>query len=155
MIITLIAIGKRMPDWVEAGFAEYRKRLPSDYRLHLVEIAAGKRGKNTDIARVLQAEGQSMLAAVPLNNTVIALDRLGHDWNTQQLSGKLRDWHDSAQDISLLIGGPEGLDDACLTRADLTWSLSPLTFPHPIVRVILAEQLYRAWSLTTGHPYHR
>lgn len=155
MQINIIAVGKRMPGWVEIGYNEYAKRLPPSYQVHLREIGSAKRLKDSDIMRLLRFEGEQMLAAIPKGNTVIALDVKGKLWDTYKLANQLKTWHDTNQDISLLIGGPDGLAVSCLDRANLKWSLSPLTFPHPIVRVIVIEQLYRAWSILTHHPYHR
>lgn len=155
MKITVIAIGKRMPDWVNQGFFEYANRLPKQFALELIEIPLQKRSKQSDLTRVIQHEGEQMLQAIPTGNTVIALDVLGKSFDTQSLSAKLGAFRDQAMDITLLIGGPEGLAPACLSRADVKWSLSQLTLPHPLVRVLLAEQLYRAWTLLIGHPYHR
>lgn len=155
MNIHLIAVGDKMPGWVQAGYGEYAKRLPAECALKLVEVAPGKRGKNADIARILRDEGERMLAAIPKGARVIALEVHGRDWSTEQLSDQLDGWLAGGQDIALLVGGPEGLADSCRARADQQWSLSPLTLPHPLVRVLLAEQLYRAWSLLRGHPYHR
>ncbi len=155
MRIQLVSVGTRMPAWVQAGYQEYAKRLTDDCRLQLIEIEAGKRGKNADIPRILQDEGARMLAAIPANNYIIALDVQGQTWNTPQLSQQLQKWQLLGKDISLLVGGPEGLAGNCLAKATLKWSLSALTFPHPLVRIIVAEQLYRAWSLMKGHPYHR
>ncbi len=155
MNIHLIAVGDKMPAWVLAGYDEYAKRLPPECGLRLVEIAPGKRGKNADIARILRDEGERMLAAVPKGARVVALEVKGRDWSTEQLSLQLDGWLAGGQDIALLVGGPEGLADSCRARADQQWSLSPLTLPHPLVRVVLAEQLYRAWTILRGHPYHR
>jgi 23S rRNA (pseudouridine1915-N3)-methyltransferase len=151
----LIAVGKRMPAWVDAAVAGYAGRLPHECSLVLREIAPAPRTKGADISRGIEAEGERLLAAVPDRATVIALDVAGVQWSTASLAAQLGNWLQSGRDIALLIGGPDGLSDACLHRADMRWSLSPLTFPHPLVRVILAEQLYRAWSLHVGHPYHR
>ena len=157
MRIHLIAVGSRMPVWVQSGYQEYAKRLSqsAECRLQLIEIEAGKRGKNADINRILQDEGTRMLAAIPANSYVIALDVQGQAWNTAQVAQQLKKWQFLGRDISLLVGGPEGLAPDCLAKAEQKWSLSPLTFPHPLVRVIVAEQLYRGWSLLRGHPYHR
>lgn len=155
MRIRLIAVGQKMPDWVAAGFNEYAKRLPSDCSLDLVEIPLAKRGKNVDVARAMKREGEQMLAAVGVNDMVITLEVTGSLWSTEQLSTRLEGWRKQGQSVSLLVGGPEGLDDRCLAKADLRWSLSPLTLPHPLVRVVLAEQLYRAWTILQNHPYHR
>ena len=155
MKIHIIAVGQRMPAWVEQGYLEYAKRLPNENRLLLKEIAPAKRGKNTDISRVLQDEGERMLSAIPRDSHVIALDVKGRSWTTEQLAEQMADWQSSGRDVVLLIGGPDGLSDNCLARASESWSLSALTYPHPLVRVIVAEQLYRAWSILHRHPYHR
>lgn len=155
MRISLIAIGTRMPAWVNTGFQEYASRLPADYLLRLIEIPAQKRGKAADVQRIAQKEGELMLAAIPKDDKVIALSERGQLCNNTEFAHKLRDWHDNSTDISLLVGGPEGLSAGCLQRAEWQWSLSPLTFPHPLVRVIIAEQLYRSWSILHHHPYHR
>jgi 23S rRNA (pseudouridine1915-N3)-methyltransferase len=151
----LIAVGSKMPGWVTAGYDEYAKRLRGELNLQLHEIPAGKRGKNADIARITADEGKRMLDATPGGAHVVALDVLGKSWSTEQLSDKLDEWMRGGRDVALYIGGPEGLAPEALARADERWSLSALTFPHPLVRVILAEQLYRAHSLLRGHPYHR
>ena len=155
MKIRLIAMGTRMPDWISTGYHEFSKRLNDDVRLELVEIAAGKRGKSVDIARLTEKEGEAQLAAVANNDRVIALEVHGKPWSTEDLSQKLRQWLAEGRNISLLVGGPEGLSADASARADEQWSLSPLTLPHPLVRVLLAEQIYRAWTLLKGHPYHR
>ncbi|HHH48672.1 MAG TPA: 23S rRNA (pseudouridine(1915)-N(3))-methyltransferase RlmH [Gammaproteobacteria bacterium] len=155
MRIHLIAVGTRMPAWVTQGFEEYARRLPADCALQLVEIAAGKRGKNADIARITRDEGERTLAAIPKGARVVALDVKGRSWSTGQLSQQLDGWRHGGRDIALLVGGPEGLAAECLARAEQCWSLSPLTLPHPLVRIVVAEQLYRAWSILNGHPYHR
>lgn len=149
----LIAIGNKMPAWVNTGFAEYAQRLPSNYQLQLVEVPAQKRTKGRAVDQVLQQEGEKLLAAA--QPPMIALDRRGWALNTEELAKQLQNWHDSNQNPSLLIGGPEGLAPMCLKHADKVWSLSALTFPHALVRIILAEQIYRAWSILSHHPYHR
>lgn len=155
MRFRLIAIGDKMPAWIEAGFTEYAKRLQHTCPLILHDIPAGKRGKNADIARITEKEGQAMLACIPQGSHVIALDVKGKAWSTEQLATHLGQWQLNHTDVCLLIGGPEGLAPACHERATQLWSLSALTFPHPLVRVIVAEQLYRAWSILNHHPYHR
>ena len=155
MRIHLIAVGTRMPSWVEQGYREFSKRLPHECSLRLVEIPLGKRGKSQAAARARHEEGQAMLAAIPADCHVVALDVKGKAWSTGDLAARLQDWMASGRDLALLVGGPDGLSPACLERADQHWSLSALTFPHALVRVMLAEQLYRAWTITTGHPYHR
>lgn len=155
MRIHLIAVGTRMPRWVTEGYQEFAKRLPDECRLNLVEIDSGKRGKGADIQRAIRQEGENMLAAIPKDCQVIALDVGGKEWSTQQLCAELKSWLQSGRDVSLLVGGPDGLAESCLTRADRVWSLSQLTLPHAMVRIVLAEQLYRAWSMLHNHPYHR
>jgi len=155
MKIHLIAIGDKMPRWVQDGYGEYAGRMPPECRLQLVEISARHRGKNADIARITRDEGRAMLDAIPRDGRVIALEVKGRAWSTEDLARQLENWMASGQDVSLLVGGPEGLSTECRERADQQWSLSPLTLPHPLVRVVVAEQLYRAWSILRNHPYHR
>lgn len=144
-----------MPAWVEQGYQEYAQRMPAEVQLILKEISPGKRGKNADINRIMQDEGQRIQAAIPKNNHIVALDVKGRAWSTEQLAERLGQWMQAGQDVALLVGGPDGLSQACSDKANEYWSLSPLTFPHPLVRVILAEQIYRAWSVLRNHPYHR
>lgn len=151
----MIAVGTKMPGWVTEGFQEYVKRMPADAALELVEIPLATRGKNTDIARAIKQEGEQMLNAVSPGDRVIALEVKGKNWTTEQLAVEFAQWQMDGRNVALLIGGPDGLSDACRARADQQWSLSALTLPHPLVRVILAEQIYRAWSITRNHPYHR
>ena len=155
MVIHLIAVGTRMPSWVEQGFNEYAKRMPTESKIKLVEIAAGKRSKNSDVKRLTQQEGEKMLAAIPKRANIVALDVLGKALSTEELAQELKVWQGSGQDVALLIGGPEGLADDCLMQAQQKFSLSKLTLPHPLVRVVLAEQLYRATTILKGHPYHK
>jgi 23S rRNA (pseudouridine1915-N3)-methyltransferase len=155
MRLRLIAVGTRMPAWVEAGYAEYAQRLPRELKPELVEVPVQGRGKNPDIARLREAEGEKMLRAVPAGAHAIALDEHGELLDTAAWSKAIQHWLRDGRDVALLIGGPDGLAPSCRTRADTCWSLSRLTFPHPLVRVLVAEQLYRAWSLSKGHPYHR
>ncbi len=155
MKLKLIAVGQKMPTWVSQGFDEYQRRFPRDMALELIEIPAGKRGKNADIKRILEKEGELMLAALKPNDHVVTLEVEGKSWDTPQLSAQLDRWRSLGGDVALLVGGPEGLAPACCQRAQQRWSLSALTLPHPLVRVILAESLYRGWSLLNGHPYHR
>lgn len=154
MKIQLIAVGTKMPDWVKTGFEEYQRRFPKEMPLELIEITAGKRSKNANIPRILAQEGKAMLAACG-NGKIVTLDIPGKPWTTAQLARQLESWKNDGSDICLLIGGPEGLSPECKTAAEQSWSLSPLTLPHPLVRIVVAESLYRAWSLTTHHPYHR
>lgn len=144
-----------MPDWVQAGYLEYARRLPPECRLELIEIASGLRSKGVNPGRARSDEGQRMIKAIPAEARVLALDSRGAQWSTATLARNLEDWLAGGQDLALLIGGPDGLDAQCLARAEQHWSLSKLTFPHPLVRVVVAEQLYRAWTIIKRHPYHR
>ncbi|ATC94089.1 23S rRNA (pseudouridine(1915)-N(3))-methyltransferase RlmH [Pseudoalteromonas tunicata] len=155
MKIQLIAVGTKMPSWVETGYLEYQRRFPKDMSLELVEITAGKRGKNADIKRILQIEGEKTLAAIPKGNRIVTLEVTGQPWDTHQLASQMQKWQLDGRDISLLIGGPEGLATECIAVSEQKWSLSNLTLPHPLVRIVVAESLYRAWSLNNNHPYHR
>lgn len=155
MRLRILAIGTKMPDWVESGCNEYLKRLPPELRIEVVELPLGKRGKGADIQRAILREGEAMLKAIGERDQVIALEVQGKSWSTEDLAVNLQHWQGSGDNVSLLVGGPDGLAPACLARADSRWSLSALTLPHPLVRVLLAEQLYRAWSINAGHPYHR
>lgn len=155
MRIHLIAVGKRMPSWVDEGYKEYARRLPAECSLRLVEIPLAKRGKNADKERLKREEGEKILDAIPKGARVVALEVAGRDWSTPQLSNRLEAWMAEGCDIALLVGGPDGLDSSCRDRADDQWSLSNLTLPHPLVRIVVAEQLYRAWTILKGHPYHR
>lgn len=155
MKIQLIAVGTKMQKWVTIAFDDYSSRFPKEMPFELIEIPAGKRTKNADIPRILDKEGEQMLASCSKGNRIVTLDIPGKPLTTETLASELEKWKTDGRDISLLIGGPEGLSPACKAAAHQSWSLSPLTLPHPLVRVIVAESLYRAWSITTNHPYHR
>ncbi len=156
-----------MPDWVEAGYLEYARRLPPECGLALVEVdplhrgksggkSGGKAGPRSAGAALARDEEALRIArCIPKGAGVVALDGRGQAWSTEDLAGQLAAWMGEGRDRALLVGGPDGLADSLLARADQCWSLSRLTFPHPLVRVILAEQIYRAWTLLKGHPYHR
>jgi 23S rRNA (pseudouridine1915-N3)-methyltransferase len=144
-----------MPEWINTGFQEYARRLPSDFQLQLIELPLGFRGKGADLQRAIAKEGEQMLAAIGRTEHVIALDVKGQDWSTEAFSEQARQWQMNGCDVSLLVGGPDGLAEACLVRAQQHWSLSSLTLPHSLVRVLLAEQIYRAWSMLAHHPYHK
>ena len=144
-----------MPEWVQTGFAEYKKRLSHEVAVELVEVAPAKRAKSTITQRVRQQEAASLLDAVPARSHVIALDETGKRQTTLQLSERMQEWFDQRIDVSLIIGGADGLDESVLDTARERWSLSDYTFPHALVRVVLIEQLYRAWSILKNHPYHR
>ena len=155
MRIRILAVGSKMPRWVEDGSSEYLKRMPREMPVTFQEIPMAKRQKNADPEKLKVAEGESILAQLSASDHVVALEVKGKPWTTLQLSQQMDRWRMQGKDLALLVGGPDGLSDACRLRADQQWSLSPLTLPHPLVRVILAEQIYRAWSVLQGHPYHR
>ncbi len=155
MKLHLLAVGDKMPDWVGRGYREYVQRLPAHLQPQLREVAAAPRGKNTDINKAMAMEADRLLAAVPAQATVVSLNVQGAPWSTEKLARQLADWQMAGSPVALLVGGPDGLDQRCLDRSQQQWSLGPLTLPHPLVRVILAEQIYRAWSILQGHPYHR
>ena len=155
MKLRLLAVGHKMPGWVEQGFAEYAKRLPADCALELVEIAPGHRAKNTSKEKAMQQEADALRKAIRPQDHVVALDVKGSNWSTEQLSQQLEGWRMQGGDVALLVGGPDGMTAEVLALARQRWSLSALTLPHPLVRVLLAEQLYRAWSILQGHPYHK
>lgn len=155
MKLQLVAVGTKMPAWVTSGFEEYQRRFPRDLSLELVEIPAGKRGKNADIERILHREGEQMLEAIAKSARIVTLDIPGRPWTTPQVAKQLTRWQHDGRDVAILIGGPEGLAPACKAAAEQSWSLSPLTLPHPLVRIVVAESLYRAWSINNNHPYHR
>lgn len=155
MRIHLICVGRRMPSWIETGYREYAKRLPHECALQLVEIDPVHRTKTTPVRQACDEEGRRILKAIPKGAEIIALDERGQSWSTETLAERLRNWLTDGRDRALLVGGADGLSPDCLAQTHARWSLSALTFPHPLVRVLLAEQLYRAWSLTQGHPYHR
>jgi 23S rRNA (pseudouridine1915-N3)-methyltransferase len=151
----LIAAGTRLPDWVNSGFLEYQKRLRTPLVLELQEISVATRSAGENPQRAVQREGADMLAAIGRDDYVVALEIAGKSMDTAQLSAWLAERLRDARPLALLIGGPDGLAPLCRERADNTWSLSPLTLPHALVRVVVAEQIYRAMSLLAGHPYHR
>lgn len=155
MRVRLISVGSKMPGWVEEGYREYSRRLGADVKLDLVEIALGRRSKGADINRLQEKEAGQMLAAVGSGDLVVTMEIQGKPWSTEALAENMGEWLHSGRNISLLVGGPEGLHASCLAKADLRWSLSPLTLPHPLVRVVVAEQVYRAWSILHNHPYHK
>ncbi len=155
MRISVLAVGTRMPDWVTEAVSLYSERLPRELKLEWREIPLAQRDKRSRPSQLRDREGEALLKALPQGDRVIALAIEGRQLSTVQLAGQLRDWQMSGDNYSLLIGGPDGLAPECLERAERRWSLSDLTLPHPLVRVLLAEQLYRAWTITVNHPYHR
>ena len=155
MRLSIIAVGGKMPAWVEEAVLDYGLRMPRELKLQWREVPLAKRGKDNNAEALCRREGEQILKAIPAGDQVIALDVKGVSWSTEQLAQKLGDWQMSGNNFSLLIGGPDGLSPEALQRATVRWSLSNLTLPHPLVRVLLAEQLYRAWTITVNHPYHR
>lgn len=155
MKIKLITIGKKMPVWVTTAFAEYKKRLPREINIELIELDMPKRQKNADLQQLISKESQLMFGHINPRETVIALDERGKSWSTKELAQQLKNWLQEGQDVCLLVGGPDGLSDECKQRAQSLWSLSALTLPHPMIRPIIAEQIYRAWTILNNHPYHR
>ncbi|PID46619.1 MAG: 23S rRNA (pseudouridine(1915)-N(3))-methyltransferase RlmH [Proteobacteria bacterium] len=155
MQIFLLAVGNKMPAWVKQAYDEYANRMPSHCKLVLKEIPPEKRGKHSKAREIQEKEAEKIRQALPANCRIVALDGLGKIWSTEQLAERLEDWMMQGPDVALIIGGPDGLTREFIQQVDEHWSLSNLTFPHPMVRVIVAEQLYRAWTITENHPYHR
>jgi 23S rRNA (pseudouridine1915-N3)-methyltransferase len=153
--VQLIAAGTRRPAWEREGYQTYARRLPRECALTLLEIPVARRAPGAALARLVEHEGELMLRAVAKGARVVALDVRGEACDTRTLATRLATWMRDGRDVALLIGGPDGLAPACLQAADARWSLSPLTLPHGLARIVVAEQLYRAWSVLTGHPYHR
>jgi len=156
MKVRLLAIGTRMPDWVTSGYEEYARRLAGDVRLELEEISMPKRGKG-DVGGQVSDEASALRKRLEKYPGIlrVALEVKGKRLDTHGLSSKLAGLRDEGRDMALLVGGPDGLDPTLSASCDEQWSLSALTLPHPLVRVLIAEQVYRAWTLMTGHPYHR
>jgi 23S rRNA (pseudouridine1915-N3)-methyltransferase len=152
--MTILALGSRMPDWVEQGVREYSKRMPPELKLELRELPLAQRGKGGS-PQAVRHECDAVRKAHPPRDRMIVLDVSGRSFSTEQLAGQLSQWQMSGCNYSLVIGGPDGVDSRLQQGADLLWSLSPLTMPHPLVRILLVEQLYRAWTINAGHPYHR
>ena len=155
LTLHLVAVGGRMPHWVTEGCAEYQRRIRGRVALKLVEVPAVKRGKNADLARAALEEERRLTAAVPGGCRLIALDRQGRQMSTMDIVRRMEGWLGDGEQAALVVGGPEGLSGDFLAKADECWSLSALTMAHPVVRVVLAEQLYRCWSILEGLPYHR
>jgi 23S rRNA (pseudouridine1915-N3)-methyltransferase len=155
MRMRLLAVGTRMPGWVEAGISDYVRRLGPELRLQIEELPLGKRTAGGDSGRAVADEGRRMMIAIHPDEFVVALEVSGKAFSTEDLSKWLGQRLQEGQDVTLLIGGPDGLAAECRKRANLHWSLSPLTLPHALVRIVIVEQLYRALSILKGHPYHR
>lgn len=155
MKIKLITVANKAPAWVNEGYHTYSKRLSGDCQLELCELQLPKRHKHQQGDKLKQLEAELIISALPKRHHMIACDEHGQTWDTLQLSQQLKTWQQTGLTICMLIGGPDGLHPSLIQQAAQTWSLSRLTFPHPLVRIIIAEQLYRAHSILQGHPYHR
>ena len=155
MHIRLLAVGDRQPSWVDDAFGIYTARYPREWKFRLDEIPTVRRNKNDKSRQAMEAEGELILAKLASTEQAVLLDERGKQLTSKSLASKLADWQSDGRDLCLIIGGPDGVSDAVRQRADMLWSLSELTLPHGMARALLAEQLYRAWSLQTGHPYHR
>lgn len=155
MKIRLLAVGQKMPKWVQQTFNDYNKRLPKNQQIELIEISPIHRGKTTSINKAKELEGDNILSAIKPQEKLIVLDEHGKDITTQGIAQSIKGWQMNGFDVAILIGGADGISDAIKQKAFKTWSLSQLTFPHPLVRVIVIEQIYRAYSIIANHPYHR
>jgi 23S rRNA (pseudouridine1915-N3)-methyltransferase len=153
--LLIVAVGHKMPGWVSEGFAEYTKRMPREARIELIEIKPEKRAGGKTTEQVHEAERSRIEAALPASCELVALDERGKDWSTLELADGVKNWMRGGRDVAFVIGGADGLHPDLKRRADRLWSLSRLTLPHGMVRVVLAEQLYRAITLIQNHPYHR
>lgn len=155
MHIRLMAVGDRQPSWVDEAFGIYTGRFPREWKFRLDTIATVRRNKNESSQKAMAAEGEQILAKLVATEQVVLLDERGKELSSRTLAARLADWQSDSRDLCFIIGGPDGVPDTIRQRADFIWSLSRLTLPHGMARVLLAEQLYRAWSLQAGHPYHR
>jgi 23S rRNA (pseudouridine1915-N3)-methyltransferase len=155
MRLCVVAIGQRMPGWVDQAWQEYARRFPRHLPLELREVPAVRRFRHSAIDTVRERESEALMGAAGAAGRVVTLDESGRQWSTLELSRQLASWMQEGADVNFLVGGPDGLTRECIRRADFHWSLGRLTLPHPMVRLVLAEQLYRAWTITQNHPYHR
>ncbi len=155
MHIRLLTVGERQPGWVDDAFNTYSGRFPREWRFRHDTIATARRSKNEAARRAIDKEGELLLTRVGADEHVVLLDERGEHLSSKALARRLSKWQSDGRDLSFVIGGPDGVSAACHERANFTWALSDLTLPHGLARVLLAEQLYRAWSLQSGHPYHR
>ncbi len=153
--LSLISASNRQPEWVDAGADEYAKRLRGRCTLEIEAVPLARRTASAPTERAIHDEGERMLARVPQGAHVVALLETGKPWSTKELAAKLDGWMQRGAPVALLVGGPDGLSPECVARANERWSLSNLTLPHGLVRIVVAEALYRAWSVLENHPYHR
>jgi 23S rRNA (pseudouridine1915-N3)-methyltransferase len=154
MKITVVAVGQRQPRWADEAVTDFRTRFPSDFAVTIKEVKPDVRS-GQPVERALATEAERLRAAVPAGSLIVALDERGKDWTTKQFAEALRDWRDASEAVAFAIGGPDGLDEGFKREARLLLRLSSMTLPHALARVLLFEQLYRAWSILAGHPYHR
>ena len=155
MKLLLICVGTRMPDWVNTGIVDYQKRFPPQFRLELKECPVAKRGKSTSTSQCLATEASQILQSVPNDFILIVLDIQGQLLSSEQLANRLASFDSLGQNVALVIGGPDGIDASVMSKAKERWSFSPMTFPHPLIRLMCVEQLYRAWTILSNHPYHK
>ncbi len=153
--LRIVAVGTKMPAWVGAAVDDYTRRLPPEWRVEWREVRAEPRGASGHAGAWMQREAERIRAALPPAARLVVLDERGRDLDTRGLAQRVAAWRDEARPVAIVVGGPDGLDAALAREADETLRLSSLTLPHPLVRVLLAEQLFRAWSILAGHPYHR
>lgn len=155
MVIHFITVGQKMPKWVQEGYHEYAKRLPKACSLNLIELPMANRGKTNSVDKMKAEEAKRIMDAIPKGARLIVLDEHGQQVTTKGLADKMEDWLGGGSDIALIVGGPDGLEKSLIDAAQWKWGLSKLTLPHPMVRILVAEQIYRAWSVINHHPYHR
>ncbi len=155
MHIRLLAVGDRQPDWVDDAAKNYSGRLPREWKFRIDCLPTARRAKGSSAQNAVESEGEQLLARIKNDEQVVLLDEKGSQYSSQALATRLSEWQQDGRDLCFVIGGPDGVSATCRQRADMVWSLSSLTLPHGLARVLLLEQLYRAWSLQNGHPYHR
>lgn len=155
MLFKIISVGTKIPTWVSNAFQEYKSRFPKNINIELIEIPIAKRSKGNDVAKLIALEGKKILSHIKNSDLNVALEVKGNQWTTHELAKNLQNWEIEYRVVNFIIGGPDGIDNNCLALAQYKWSLSKLTFPHNLVRILLIEQLYRANSILNNHPYHR
>ena len=155
MLLNIFSIENKKPNWSENAFSIYKKRFDNSIEIQWINLKPEKKVKSSNKQIVIKKESLKLLDSVCNKEIIVSLDKKGSIWNTHELKEKFEEWKSSSQDISFLIGGAYGLSSECLKRSDETWSLSPLTFPHSVVPVLVIEQLYRVWSISKNHPYHK